>query len=143
MTHLLPQRKRSGSGASPILKENTKDVFSTDPKCSLVVERPANELAGGRPIRQVGDPDLVGVAKQGFGGLFGGGETVRSLFGQDMPDGNQQLAGNGDDGLLPGFGLVQALVLCSNRPGNTTPTKKRRLRSTAFRPGWPILTRIK
>ena len=54
----------------------------------------------------VGDPNLVGYAYQGFGGFLSAGKAVGSLFRQDVPDGNQQLAGDGDDGLLPGFGLA-------------------------------------
>lgn len=64
------------------------------------VELAAGETERGLPLGQVLHPHLVGKSEQTAGYLGGIGEFVRCLFRQDVPDYHQQLASNGDDGLL-------------------------------------------
>lgn len=59
------------------------------------VQLVANILPGADAFGQVPDADLVGQGKEGASDLLIGSEAVGLVVGQDVPDGNEQLAGDG------------------------------------------------
>ena len=75
------------------------------------VELLARVFQGALPFRQVLDTQAVGVGKEGAGHLRRLGEAVGLCLGEHMPDGNQQPAGDGHDGLGPTQAGFQTLEL--------------------------------
>ena len=64
---------------------------------------------GGRlASRAAGPAQAVGVLQQFASDPFGVGMAISTAFGQHVPNGDQQLAGDGDDGFVAAQARLQA-----------------------------------
>ena len=82
--------------------------FLTNPE---PVQLLSSEVLGALPFRQVTHAHLVGQGEERAGHLLLAGVPIRLLLGQDMPDGHQQLAGDGYQGFGPADTLLQTKIV--------------------------------
>jgi len=86
------RRKTDGAGRGA-------DESEVGAKVELV-EKSANELGNGQPVGAASFPQTVGIGQEETSDLVRIGEAVGGVVGEDVPDGDEELAGNGDDGLV-------------------------------------------
>lgn len=82
------------------------------------VQMMAGELQGAHSVRQVPDLQLVGQGKERTGHLRIRGEAVGLTVRQDVPDGNEQLAGDGHPCFLRSRLPAQASMLDAQLPAS-------------------------
>jgi len=75
------------------------------------VELLADESRAGKTLRPVGLSEPVSMLQELASDPFGLGEAIGDALGEDVPDGDEQLAGDGDDGLVASQAGLEALEL--------------------------------
>jgi hypothetical protein len=86
------RRETDGTGGGAGGREVGADVD--------LVEKGADELGDGQIVRAAGFAETVGISKEEASDLVRIGEAVGGMVGEDVPDGDEELAGDGDDGLV-------------------------------------------